>query len=458
MEPLAGGTRPEEQRLHLVVYIDNQNIRPVHRNRVLGELAYFLLHELSPEDRVMLLSFDRSLKVRRTFTSDPRLIASALDELERVTGGGTNQDTSRRDALERIENASGVDEALIVARQYAEEVQNDLGYTLDALRATIENLAGLPGRKAILYVSDGIPMVAGQDIFAAVDEKFGGMSSAMIDSVGYDASRRFAEVANLANANRVTFYTVDATGLRVQSAFSAENMGPGFGPRVESSYTSNQQSSLRYLADATGGVAVVNTNRILPRLEQVAEDFGSYYSLGFSPAHAGTGRFHDLRVEVKGRKGLVVRHREGYRDKTIESVMTDGTISALHYPYQDNPLGVRLRFGEPTRNDRRYYTVPVDVEVPLGKVVLLPRAGTHEARLRVFLGVIDAQGDSSPIQQVPLSISVPDAEVEQARGQFYRYRLSLIMRAGAQRVAVGLRDELGGEASFVTDQVTVGAR
>ena len=34
----------------------------------------------------------------------------------------------------------------------------------------------MPGRKAVLYVSDGLQMIAGQDVFYAVQSKYGEQS------------------------------------------------------------------------------------------------------------------------------------------------------------------------------------------------------------------------------------------------------------------------------------------
>jgi len=53
-------------------------------------------------------------------------------------------------------------------------------------------------------------------------------------------------------------------------------------------------------------------------------------------------------------------------------------------------------------------------------------------------------------------ISIPNAEVEQARGQVFRYSVPLLMRSGSHRVAVGLRDEVGGQETFITSHVEVG--
>ena len=448
---------PRDQQLHLVIYVDNFNIRPEHRNRVLDEIGYFVSTKLQRGDRAMLVSYDRSLKVRQPFTSDPQLLVRAMEEVARVTGHGVSRDEERRQAFERIAETQSPNAAQAYARTYAESMQNDLSFTVGAIKELIDYLAGLPGRKAILYVSDGIPMVPGQEAFEALDQKFGG-GRYMSDAFGYDFSRRFTELTHAANSNRVSFYTIDAAGLRLYSSFTAEKTAVDASIRVDGTINSNLQSPLRYMADTTGGVSIVNTNNTLPMLERIAEDFESYYSLGFSPAHAGSGRYHRLEVRLAdGRRGLVVRHREGYRDKTIEAQMTDGTVSALRFAVEDNPLGVSLGFGElQPREDRRTWIVPVDVEVPLDRIALIPRAGTHEGRLRLYVAAIDERGDASPVQQVAVPISIPDADIEAARGQTYRYTVPLLMRGGQHRVAVGLRDELGAQESFVIEDVTVG--
>src|SRR5262245_10811235 len=68
------GPAPEDQRLLLVVYVDNFNLRPFNRNRVLRELRVFLNNKLRKGDLMMLVSYDRSVHIRQSFTSDPGLI------------------------------------------------------------------------------------------------------------------------------------------------------------------------------------------------------------------------------------------------------------------------------------------------------------------------------------------------------------------------------------------------
>ncbi|HTQ79928.1 MAG TPA: VWA domain-containing protein, partial [Thermoanaerobaculia bacterium] len=151
---------PEDQRLRLVVYIDNYNIHPFNRNKVMRDLRNFLRDHIARSDQVMLVTYDRELHVRRPFTSDPEMIAGALTELETVTGNAVHFDSDRRDVIDRINESQSYQEAENFVHLYAESVFNDLSFTIDAMKKIVDSLAGLPGRKAIVYVSDGIPMIA----------------------------------------------------------------------------------------------------------------------------------------------------------------------------------------------------------------------------------------------------------------------------------------------------------
>jgi VWFA-related protein len=448
---------PEDQRLRLVIYIDNFNIHPFNRNRVMRDLRQFLRDKITREDRIMLVSYDREIHLRHAFTSDPDIIAQTLIELERVTGNAVHQESERRDALQRVEESNSASEALSAARSYAGSVFNDLSFSIDALKGITTSLAGLPGRKAILYVSDGIPMLAGQDVFYAVQNKYPD-ASALSSTFEFDASRRYRELTNQANANRVTFYAIDAGGLRTYSSLGADNPGTtgiNQGPFIDSIQISNMQSPLQLIAQATGGSAVLNSNNVLPQLERIAGDFGTYYSLGYTPTHSGDGRYYKIDVKTK-RKGLQVRHREGYRDKSVDSQMSDGTLAVLQFPYEANPLGVTLELGTGTRRDDGYYIMPIQVHIPLSKLVLVPREQTQEASVRLWVAAIDEKGDTSEVQQARIPISIPTNQVAAAKQKDYVYSVSLLMRRGNHKVGIGVRDEVASEASFVARNVNVG--
>ncbi|MBZ0089195.1 MAG: VWA domain-containing protein, partial [Thermoanaerobaculia bacterium] len=362
---------PEDQRLHLVVYIDNFNLKVFDRNRVFASLREFLRTKLSREDRVMLITYDREPHIRRPFTSDSTTIASALFEIEKMSAMGNNAERDRADILREIKEADDANYATMRARSYAESVFNDLSFSIDSIKNTVSSLAGVPGRKAVLYVSSGLPLVAGEDVFHAIQERWTSATSAIMESRSYDATRRFQELIAQANANRISFYTVDAGGLRISTSISAEHSDADSSSMVDSIYWSNIQGSLQLMAERTGGKAIYNTNDPSKGLSLAGDDFRTYYSLGYTPAHSGDGRYHKVDVKTK-RKDLVVRHRDGYRDKSPEARMADGVMSSLFFDVESNSFGVTVDRGTVTPRDDGNYVVEIAVRIPIGKLTLIP--------------------------------------------------------------------------------------
>lgn len=452
---------PEDQRLSLVVYVDNLNIRPHNRRRVLQDVRSFLRQELTREDRVMLVTHERALHVRQPFTTDAERVVEALFEVDELSGLALHAESERRDVLRRIEDSGGAGEAMAWVQSYAESVRNDLHFTIDALREIVGSLAGLPGRKALLYVSDGVPMIAAEDVFYAVDQKFQG-SGAMTQMYTFNTARRFEELAAHANANRVSFYTIDAGGLRVSSSADAQTFQvdrAGGWSHIDSIRTRNLQAPLQLLAEETGGKAIINRNRVGGALEQVANDFRTYYSIGYTPGHSGDGRFYRIEVKlVDGERGWTVRHRQGYRDKPAEAQMSDGVLAALNYSHYSNPLGLELTFDEGVRRDDGHHLVPVNVVVPYRALTLVPRGDDYVANARLFLAAMDDRGWISEVQETELPVSVPRAEIDEVLKQDLVYTVPILLRSGEQKIAVGLRDEIAASHSFVSRSVYLSGR
>ncbi len=465
---------PEDERLNLVIYIDHMNIRPQNRNRVFRYVREFLRKDVTRDDRVMLLSYNRSVKVERDFTSDPQMIANALYELEKHTGGRTQWDSDRADIIRDIgEEDRHYEYVQGRVRIYSQSIYNDMQFTLDGLKDTVISLAGLPGRKAFMYVSDGLPMRAGADMWQALDERGRAVDSLsynqnfFLDSLQYDSSRRFSDLVDTANANEVSFYTVVAAGPMGINSRDASMQGMAFSSNIDSVARDNMHSSVMYMAEETGGQYIVNTNNFRDGLNRIALDFTSFYSIGFQPGHAGTGRKYKLRVELtneaKRRLDLRdrnVRHRLSYRDKSIDTEMTEGTLAALKLGYEKNDLDISLvKSDEIRREEQGLYTVHLDVRVPIGEMTLVPvgTVGDHLLRARVWVQALASNGDISQPQVEPFELTIPAADLERARESYYTYTLPLIMKEGDQRLTIAVRDEVAGQTSFITRNLRVGA-
>ena len=232
----------------------------------------------------------------------------------------------------------------------------------------------------------------------------------------------------------MTLYTLQASGLQGTAAADAS-----FGPEERLLPVpldrhvrcgSNHQDSLQLLADDTGGRAILDANDFLPDLARMREDLSSFYSLGFTPAHAGDGREH--RIEVRARRpGLRLRYRQSYRDKPAIEKVVDRTLAALYYGIEDNPLEIAVEIGDIAPAEGGQYAVPVRLRIPLFKLAILNQEDAYQGKLRLLVATRDEAGGTSPVRQVEVPLNIPRKEVLNALGQYYVYTLTLKMKPGA---------------------------
>lgn len=478
-----------EDWLNLVVLVDNVHLRPENRTRAVEQIRQFLARNVRPLDRVMLATHDLGLKVRQPFTGDPAALDKTLQEIEKIaTPGGVQADQDRRSTLRTMFSINELDPcsyAMVApVEAYAQQTRGEVLRTLGALKFLVNSLAGIPGRKAVLYVSDGLPVTPGEELYQVVYEICGGGAAtsglstvdplarevrapgsagypaqqAIMDAQKHSVADRFEDLTAHANANRVTFYTLQASGLRGFASADAD-IDPGERVlqlmTVRQVQTTNLQNSLSAMAADTGGRAILNANNFLPDLGRMREDFSVYYSLGYTPAHTGDGRQHRLEVKVR-KPGLKVRHRQGYRDKPLAERVVDRTLAALFHGIEDNPMEIAMEIGDPIRSEDGSYTVPVRLRIPMFRLTVLNRQDSFEGKLRLLVITGDDKGGTSPPRQVPVPIQIPRKQVLGAMGQFYLYTLTLKMPAGDQRIAVAVRDELSAATSYLSRKVELG--
>ncbi len=473
---------PPEQALHVAIYVDNFNLTPFNRNRVLREIRAFIRQELRPEDRVMLASSEPSLNLRLPFTHDRERLNRALLELEDVSAQRIHRNNERRDLIGNINDVNneldtsnrphlaaaiqnrgltggGANYARTQLMAYAGSVRNDTNLSIDALSRVVENLSAAPGRKALVYVADGLPMIAGEDIFYFVEQLYE-RSVSLVEMSEYDLSRRFQQLAAAANSNRTSFYTIDARGLTVlsQSTVAGQVAGaPGQASLIDQILVTNLQAPLQLMAEETGGRAVVNANRVMPDLLKIADDFRNYYSLGYLLTTAETGRYHRIDVRWKDRpRGASLRFRKGYRARTVESQMIEGTRSALNLNMQANPLGVRVDSLPAKRRADGNWDVPVVITVPWKELVLIPRDGVHHGRIQLWLAAKDEEDRAADPQLTSLTIAVPQDRLVETETGSWRYGLEVTMEAGYHDIGVGFRDDIGGRQAFLRGGIHVG--
>jgi VWFA-related protein len=475
----AGGTaapavaKPDAQRLYLAVFFDNRTLVPATRKRALDSVKEFV-SRLQPGDRILLAGYDSSVVIRQGLTNDPAALDAALGEVARSAPGGASRDAERQGMLRQIDAAypadgGGENQRALAAKAIAEQLYQEIKLfgtqqleesraALLALRQFVDSLAGLPGRKAVLYVSGGISLRPAEALLSAWERKFPTLrdevSFSAFDGRRDDATPLLEDLIDHANANRVTFYTLGST--TDLSGISAENTASTY-LTTEMAVTEkmNIQSSLEMIANGTGGLASIDTAE-RPLLDRMRQDFDTYYSLGYVPHNGRDGK--NRKVVVKTRNAtLTVRHRGTRSERTERERMTSRAMAALLLGEDDNPLEVSIELGKEKTNAKGQIEVEVLVKFPLANLVLMPRDQYHEGHLRLFIGARDSHGRTSDITEVDVPIRVPNDQLLTALGQVGAWKTTMLLRPEPNTLAVAVRDLFGNVDSTARAEYTPAA-
>jgi VWFA-related protein len=440
----------KQEPLFITFYIDNENVSPLNRNRVLGHVRDFVYSRVKPPDQAMLMAYQRSLKVLQPFTSDPEEILEALRKVKVYTGGRTITNSDRKDIEGQIkdeyEGNQDTDRLLGVIRQFAQEQGNNLKFTIGALKQTITMMSGLPGRKVLVYVSDGLPMVPGLELYTALEDQFSD-TSLLGRSRDDDATLEFRGLVTAATAAGVTIYTIDCRGLTAELGNEAENR-VARSSIAASMEVSNYQDSLVYMAQETGGRALINTNDPTDGLALISKELSTYYSLGYRLAPTGQDRFHRIQVKVKRDKRYRLSYRKSFIEKSLATKVGDRVVSGLTIDIDDNPLGITVSTGDPSPSSGGRWLLPLEVRVPIGKVAFVPDGDQLSGYVSVYFAARDNEGKESDLQHIDQQIKVPAKEYESAKSKNYVVASQLLLEPGTYRISVGLRDQLTNQAGF----------
>jgi len=461
-EPPAPEAEPRDP-LRLVLFLDQVHMHPSNRARVMGDLARFVADTLRPDDQVMVVDFDRSLRLRQTFTTDREAVLGVLGEVAEAGTSNLHGLSERRQALQELADAGSCDElelleALNQVRHYATWLQAEAEGSLEAVRAIVGTLRGLPGRTLLVYVSDGLEVQPAADLFDALATTcpLGDLRTAVAgEATSWNLSSAMERLTAYANAQRVTLYTFDSSGLRGEGDSELGGTPSLHGQRLR---TQGLQGSLTFLAEQTGGKAALNANRLAPELAEAVADATTVYSLGFTPDHAGDGEVHRLRVEVRAPHHQV-RHRQQFLDVPGADRINERMLATLLHGAIENPLGAVLAVGpaQPVGagGGTERFRVPLRVSVPRSSLALVPGEGSAPAAGRVvlYLATRDAEGAWSGVREKEIPVAA-GGEAGEGDGD-ESFVVAVELPPGDATVAVGLRDALGGETSYLRAELRV---
>jgi VWFA-related protein len=468
-DPEVAASPPQQPRpVYVVLFIDNQNLHPIDRNRVLSRVRGFVRDNLFPPVQMMVVSYQRSLKIEQEFTSDRQLIFDALKEQRMKSGGRADRDLTRADLLQQIDRLAeqqktaasqgkprGFSYSTVYQQvvSFAEEELNDLAYTADALREVISSISGLDGKKSVVYVSNGLPMVPGLEVFTAFTDAIqsGGMPT---EISRFDRTSIFESLAAAANAQDISLITVGAAGMAASRMATAQYAG-AINTLAANVGANNYLDSLRFMAENTGGIAIVDTNNFEGGFEKIGNDLFTYYSIGYNLNMSGRDKVHRIKIELPNHPEYTVRYRRRFVEKSLESRVRDRVLTGLMFDLDHNPMQMRCTHRSPAPANEGRWTLPVRVVFPLRNVALLPEGDDYVNRLVVFIAARDSDGKQSELVRHESEVRISAENYDLVQDANYSFDASLLMEAGRYRIIIGLLDPITRQASYLITKTTI---
>jgi len=265
------------------------------------EAAIAFVKELRPEDRIMIVAFDRNVRFLTDFTNDRYVLQRAIDNTR--TGNGTS--------------------------------------VYEAVYDTVANrLRHVEGRKALILLSDGEDTTSRS---VGYEEAINIVTESDVLVYGL----RFPDTGGYGpynpGRNQRNRYPFPLPGSPFPFPFpwphfvpwdpaagsgnSGNGGGSGSGGSGSGQWGRHRDSShgrdfMADVAEAGGGpVYDAKTVRDMPRLaRQIADELRHVYVISYYPTNSlSNGGYRSIRVQVKGRDDIAVRHRRGYDATEVRS-------------------------------------------------------------------------------------------------------------------------------------------
>jgi VWFA-related protein len=332
--------------------------------------------------------------------------------------------------------------------------------TATALLSVIQSLAVWPGRKTLVYLSEGLP--ASPTMQARLDT-----------------------LVSTANRANVSVYAIDAAGLRAQSTLSetrqeidaagqerlrqtSVSRDPTDGPmarmveRTEDLLRLDPHTGLSRLSEDTGGFLIRDTNDLSSAFRRIDEDNRFHYMLTYSPTNPDAdGKFRTIQVKVK-RDGAQVFARKGYLAlrKPASSFLNyeAEALSKLDHGKPPNAFPVSAT-GFVFPGPKGSATVPIVVQVKTSNLYFQvdQARGTYTAQAAIVAHIKNAAGKPVHTLSQQYLLTGASKDVDAARdGEILFYRQPELPQ-GVYSLEVIVHDSLGQKASARLSTLTVPA-
>ena len=456
--PPAGPIQRDVSRRTVAIVVDDLGMSAESMGHVRRQVRKFIAEEIQPNDLIAIIRTGGEMGALQQFTNDKRVLNRAVDLL-------------------RWNPCSRIGFAVLSEDAGGGCVGNTPERTLRGLRFILNAMGRLPGRKAMVLMSDDIPI-------RKEEPGAEGADSVMLGGDVRNYGGWLQRITETASRSSVVIYSVDTQGLQY-TGITARDALISRPPTIPGTAATNDvptrsaqlgqvgmiSSRSRTLisrgegglqvAQRTGGFQVRNSNAF--QLDRIYEDQGGYYLLGYRPTDETFNRkFHQIKAKVK-RSGMTLRTRAGFYGITEEeanrgrAVIADPVNLALLSPFgaQDLELALNSFFanGKSEGSIIRSFIYLNAADLSFTSV-----NGRRETLLEVHGAVFGDNGAVIDRVKREIVLSMGEAEFQQAMRDALpdavRLRFDMpAKRPGSYQVRIAVRDgtstKIGSAGQFV---------
>ena len=353
------------------------------------------------------------------------------------------------------------------SNQYLESRR--IEYTLSSLEAVGNHLAGIPGRKNLIWMTSGVPAISAptrdlwpQNYIASLRRVAQRLASQGIAMYPVEAAGVRPLYLNVSAGVRGSTRGVDdsatagddaiaRTAARVEARQNARGA-----PRSPSQMSTTPDSprvlgTMDLFADLTGGRALRNTNDLLAGVRAAADDLRGTYSIGFYAPQESDERWHTFSVKVR-RPGVRLVHRQGYlstaASKQSELWLADQWRSAANNPLGSATVRIDARF------ELKGDTLGAILQIPADDLTYRPLNGTTACTLEIAIAERTPQGLLGIRHEVG-SFALKEGQLNDLSNVTVRFPKQWTIDSKTSLIRVVIRDRYTGR--YGTLDVPVGA-
>jgi VWFA-related protein len=433
-----------------VIVLDRLNTGFEEQKLARDQIVDFL-KGVGREDRIALYVLQTgTLEILHEFTRDNASLVAALNRYQAKTSRSKQAADARPQDLAK----SGTHEDAAFERWLEEKTQQVAAFylrdrvklTTAAFETIASHLAGVRGRKNLVWVSSSFPI----RIDAPSDTQ--------------TFTSELNQAAKAINGANIAVYAVDARQMIPPFALAAtEPTKEISGPRrydadfSKSTFEKDMRSvdTLQSIADLTGGRAFSVLGNIGKGIRQAVEDSRLTYVLGYYPVNANwDGAYHDIKVTVN-RPGATVRTRKGYYatrfDAPNPATSQAALLDAIRSPLEATGLGVTAKVAKGKAANS------VDISIrPAADAVTLTRGadGRWSGAVDIVIAQSLPNGQTFKTFAVNAELAFTDEQHERMLREGFTFDRNVQLRPDSHRLHIIVRDTPSGATGSVIVPIT----